>query len=69
MNISSCPDSDDTFSDVTLLLIGRVLPYLLQGLLFGGESPFILHIADLSFNKYRKGKRRYLLCIHFNLKI
>ena len=32
--------------DNATLFFGRVLPYLVQGLLYGGLPPYIVHITD-----------------------
>ena len=29
------------------LLLGKIVPYLVQGLLFGGVPPFILYVTDI----------------------
>ena len=38
----------------TVLLFERVLPYLVQGLLFGGFPPYIVHITDSQRYEYGK---------------
>ena len=56
MNVSGC-DANHELGDVTSsLLLGRVLPYLIQGLLFGGVPPYILHVADFGSDHYGKCK-------------
>ena len=53
MNTSACVPQA---SDVTLhLIFERVIPYLMQGLLFGGIPPYILHISD-STKQHGNGK-------------
>ena len=54
MNASACvtPASDITLS----LIFARVIPYVVQGLLFGGIPPYILHIADSTSKHHGNGK-------------
>ena len=58
MNFSTCLEStasnnSSIFVDV---LFDRVLPYLVQGLLYGGVPPYILHISDIRYGEFKNGK-------------
>ena len=51
----------------TLLLFERVLPYLVQGLLFGGVPPYVIHISDSQENGYDSGKFEFIRILNFQL--
>ena len=40
----------------TSLIFDRVLPYLVQGLLFGGVPPYILHVSSSQADEFRNGE-------------
>ena len=55
MEISTCLESATNNSSL-LILFGRILPYLVQGLLFGGVAPYIIHISDVENGEFNNGK-------------
>ena len=59
---STCETSYENGIYNAELLFGRILPYLVQGLLFGGIPPNIIHITDLKL--WGSGKF-HTLCVAF----
>ena len=55
MNISPCAQFSNGTDGNLFLLFERVLPYLVQGLLFGGISPYLMHVTDDTSHEYRHG--------------
>ena len=43
---SSCLCSCENGFNNSYILLGSIVPYLVQGMLFGGVPPLILHITD-----------------------
>ena len=63
MNFSTCLESAVTnnssiFVDV---LFDRVLPYLVQGLLYGGVPSYILHVSNIRYGEFQSGKSYFKL--------
>ena len=52
-----CLEGHFQMENNTLLLFERVLPYLVQGLLFGGFPPYIVHITDSQRHEYGKAAK------------
>ena len=48
MNVSRCLKSDLTENQHMFILFGRVIPYLVNGLLFRGIPPYLLHITSFT---------------------
>ena len=48
--------SDLTDNQHMFILFGRVIPYLVNGLLFGGIPPYLLHITSFRLDEFNKGK-------------
>ena len=56
MNVSSCLKSNLTENYHMFILFGRVIPYLVNGLLFGGIPPYLLHITCFKWDELDKGR-------------
>ena len=52
-NTSSCLESAG-YNITTAVLLSRVLPYLVNGLLYGGTQPYVIHIS--TSKRPQKGK-------------
>lgn len=58
MDFSTClesavPNNSSIFVDI---LIDRILPYFVPGILHGGVPPYILHITNRRYDEFQNGK-------------
>ena len=56
MDLLTCSDIIKPDNSSISILFERVLPSLVSGLLFGGMPPYIVHISNLKYGEFDKGK-------------
>ena len=55
MNWKACSPCYGGTDNRTSLLFETILPYLVQGLLFGGVPPYVIHVGDFSSLSCKEG--------------
>ena len=50
---SAVSNNSSIFVDI---LFDRILPYVVQGILYGGVHPYILHIANERYDEFQNSK-------------